>query len=325
MPAYHWNGWYDIFILDTALIFNNYAGPQKMGISACSHSRMPDEKLMQERGRLTTIEQHRWFDYWLKGIDNGIMDEPPINYAVMNDPGDWSWASANQWPLPEATGETLFLGGGSSGSVSSVNDGVLSTSPAAETGAADSYTVDLTTTTGDKTRWDNAVGGAPQMIYPDMAENDAKSLTYTTAPLETDLNVTGHPVVTLYVNSSTRDGVFIVLLEEVDEEGVSHYITEGVLKASHRALADASWNNIGLPFQRSYQEDLELLPENEPGELVLDLHPTSNIFNKGHRLRLTIMGADADNIELPVDTPTVRIYRDQVYASRIELPVVSGP
>jgi putative CocE/NonD family hydrolase len=324
VPAYHWNGWFDIFILDTVLIYNNYAGPQKMGISAWSHGGMPDEKLMQERGRLTMIEQHRWFDYWLKGIDNGIMDEPPINYAVMNDPGDWSWESAQMWPLPEAGSQTLYLGSGASGTVASVNDGLLTGSPASGSGVADSYTVDLTTTTGTSTRWDNAVGGARLMIYPDMTENDSKSLTYTTEPLEADLNVTGHPVVTLYVSSSNRDGVFIVLLEEIDEEGISHYVTEGVLKASHRVLGEAPWNNIGLPFQRSNKEDVQPLPEDKPGELVMDLHPTSNVFNKGHRLRLTIMGADADNIELPDKTPTVQVYRDSVHASRIELPVAGG-
>ncbi len=324
VPAYHWNGWFDTFILDTTLIYNNYAGPQKMGISAWSHAGMPDEALMAERLRLTTIEQHRWFDYWLKGIDNGIMDEPPIHYAVMNDPGDWSWNAAVQWPLPEATSETFYLGGGPSGSVASVNDGLLTESPAVDSGAVDTYLVDLTTTTGTTTRWDNAVGGAQMMIYPDLTGNDRKSLTYTTAPLEGDLNVTGHPIVTLYVSSSTADGDFIVLLEEVDDEGISHYVTEGVLRASHRALAAAPWNNVGLPFQRSFAGDRHPLPEEGPGELVMDLHPTSNVFNKGHRMRLTIMGADADNIELPEVAPTVQVFRNSVHASKIELPVVPG-
>ncbi len=81
---------------------------------------------------------------------------------------------------------------------------------------------------------------------------------------------------------------------------------------------------MGLPFQRGYSTDLAPLPEDGPGELVLDLHPTSNIFNKGHRLRLTIMGADADNIEIPEVSPTVQIHLGGVHASKIELPVVGG-
>ena len=166
------------------------------------------------------------------------------------------------------------------------------------------------------------MGGAPLMIYPDLAPNDAKSLTYTTAPLESDLSVTGHPVVSLWVTSSTNDGDFIVLLEEVDEAGVSHYVSEGVLRASHRALAEAPWDNLGLPFQRSFRTDLEPLPATGPAQLEMDLLPTATVFNAGHRIRLTIMGADADNIELPASAPTYRVYRDAARPSSLVIPVM---
>ena len=129
-------------------------------------------------------------------------------------------------------------------------------------------------------------------------------------------------MVHLWVTSSTNDGDFIVLLEEVDDEGRSHYVTEGVLRASHRALDDAPWDNLGLPFQRSFREDVTPLPEGVPAELVMDLHPTAAVFNAGHRIRVTILGADADNIELPQVAPTYRVYRSGAYASRIVLPVM---
>ena len=332
VPAYHWNGWYDIFVLDAALLWANYEGPQKMGIGAWSHAGMPDSLLMAESAELTAVEQLRWFDYWLKGIDNGIMDEPPIHHAVMNGPGDWDWASADAWPVAGAEDATWYMAEGPSGSVASVNDGLLSMDGPEAGGSGDGggggdegidrYDVDLTTTTGTTTRWDNAVAGAPLMIYPDMTPNDAKSLTYTTAPLEADVNVTGHPVVTLWLSSSTGDADVIVLLQEVDANGMSHYVSEGVLRASHRTLAEAPWYNLGLPFQRSFAEDAEPLPEDGPGELVMDLLPTSTVFNAGHRIRVTIMGADADNIELPAETPTIAVHRTSAHASRIVLPVV---
>jgi putative CocE/NonD family hydrolase len=323
VPAYHWNAWYDIFVLDALLYWANYEGPQKLGIGAWSHGAMPDSALMAERARLTTVEKLRWFDYWLKGIDNGIMDEPPIHYAVMNDPGDWAWESSDAWPIPEIEETRFYFGKGPSESVESVNDGVLTIEPPADGSPYDTYQVDLTTTTGTTTRWDNAVGGAPLMIYGDLAPNDRKSLTYTTPPLEEDLAVTGHPLVSLWMTSSTNDGDIIVLLEEVDEEGVAHYVTEGVLRASHRRLAEAPWeDNMGLPFQRSFREDREPLPAGEPAELVMDLFPTSTVFNAGHRLRVTVMGADADNLELPEAAPTYRVYRGGAHLSGIMLPVV---
>ena len=90
-----------------------------------------------------------------------------------------------------------------------------------------------------------------------------------------------------------------------------------------RVLAEAPWeDNMGLPFQRSFREDREPLPAGEPAELVMDLFPTSTVFNAGHRLRVTIMGADADNLELPEVAPTYRVYRGGAHPSGIVLPVV---
>jgi len=322
VPAYHWNGWFDIFVLDATLFWANYEGPQRMGIGGWSHSGMPNEALMVEKGRLTAIEQHRWFDYWLKGIDNGIMDEDPINYALMVEPDEWTWESSASWPVAGARDVGFYFGEGQSGSIDSTNDGLLTSDAPSGEASFDSYQVDLTTTTGSATRWDNAVGGAPLMIYPDLTDNDRKALTYTSPVLEEDLTVTGHPVVTLWVTSSTNDGDFMVYLEEVDEEGVAHYVTEGVLRASHRQLDSAPWDNMGLPFQRSFEGDRTPLPEGEPAELKLDLHPTANVFNTGHRIRVTITGADADNMELQSVAPIYQVYRGGASASGIVLPVV---
>ena len=327
VPAYHANGWYDVFVTDAVLWYANYRAPQKLLIGAWSHGAMPDSALMAERGRLGAVEQHRWFDRWLKGIENGVLDEPPIHYALMVDPGEWRWVAADDWP-PPAESRTLRFAAGPSGSVQSVNDGALvpASEAAGEAGSAyDEYTVDLTTTTGTATRWDNAVGGAQLMVYPDLRQNDEKALTYTTAPLAQDLAVTGHPVVTLWVTSSANDADFFVLLEEVYPDGRSRYVTEGVLRASHRALGRAPWDNLGLPYQRSFEADLEPLPEGVPTPLELDLHPTATVFNAGNRLRVTVTGADRDNAEEVYDTPpTVRVYRSAEHPSGIVLPVSEG-
>ncbi|MDX1394454.1 MAG: CocE/NonD family hydrolase [Gemmatimonadota bacterium] len=322
VPAYHWNGWYDVFVTDAALWYANYTGPQKLGIGAWSHAGMPDSVLMAERGRLGAIEQLRWFDHWLKGIDNGVMDEPPIHYAVMIDPGEWRWESAESWPPPAEPFELRFAAG-PTGSVDSANDGRLVRVDAVfDDRGVDEYTVDTTTTTGTTTRWDNAVGAAPVMVYPDLRETDARALTYTTDPLDVDLTVTGHPVATLWVTSSAGDADFFVLLEEVYPDGRSRYVTEGVLRASHRATAPAPWDNLGLPFHRSFESDVSPLPEGEPAELELDLHPTSTVFNAGNRLRVTVMGADADNTEERYATPpTVGLHRGPGTPSGIVLPV----
>jgi hypothetical protein len=103
-------------------------------------------------------------------------------------------------------------------------------------------------------------------------------------------------------------------------------VTEGSIKASHRALGEAYYDNLGLPFHRSYAEDAQTLKPGKAVELVFDLQPTSNLFNAGNRVRLTVVGADADNA-LPLSqdpAPTVTVYRGKKMASYISLPVVGG-
>jgi putative CocE/NonD family hydrolase len=282
---------------------------------------MPDSLLTAERERLVATEQLRWFDYWLKGVDNGIMDEAPIHYALMEDPGGWIWTSIQEWPPAESESLTFFFRQGPSGTVESVNDGDLSRDRPPDSGA-NRYPVDLTTTTGTESRWDNATNGSEYLIYPDLSETDGKSLTYTSSPLGEDLRAVGHPIVTLWVTSSTRDGDFIVLLEEVDQTGMSHYVTEGVLRASHRKGGEAPWDNLSLPFHRGFAEDLSPLPRGEPEQLTLDLLPIATVFNAGNRIRVTVMGADSDNVEPPSAPPTYEVYWGASFPSNLTFPVM---
>ena len=319
VAAYHWGGWYDVFALDEFLWFANYEGPQKIAIGPWSHTAQ-GQPSATERQQLEAVEHHRWFDYWLKGIDNGVMDEPPVNYAIMDDAPTWEWTAAQAWPPSATSARRLYFAAGPSGSVGSVNDGLL-VDDGPESAGHDEYVVNPATTTGTASRWDNAVGQGA-MAYPDMATHDALSLTYTTSPLTEDLVVVGHPVVTLHVTSSSGDGDFYVLLEEVDGNGVSSYITEGLLRASQRTPAQAPWNNLGLPFQRCLSADARPMPDG-PAELVFDLIPTAQIFNAGHRLRVTVSGADADNTEPGPggESPTFHVYRSPAHASSISLPL----
>jgi putative CocE/NonD family hydrolase len=323
IPIYLWCGWFDSFTREGFTMFRNFKNPKKIVTGAWSHSpRDPD--IQKEEFIPAIVEEIRWFDYWLKGIDNGIMDEPPIRYQVMNAPKDNEWRTANEWPLPEQKLTKYYFEEGPSGSVNSANDGVLSLdSPPNESGK-DEYLVDYSTTTGTATRWDNAVGGG--FDYPDMTENDRKGLTYTTEALAEDVEVTGHPVVCLWVSSTATDGDFFVYLEEVDGEGVSFYVSEGTLRASHRALNEPYYDNLGLPFHRSHEEDVAKLEPGEPAELYFDLQPTSNVFNAGNRIRITITCADKDNALTPElsPPPTVSVYRNTQHTSYISLPVIGA-
>jgi X-Pro dipeptidyl-peptidase C-terminal non-catalytic domain len=91
-------------------------------------------------------------------------------------------------------------------------------------------------------------------------------------------------------------------------------------------LGEPYYDNLGLPFHRSYAADAQPLKPGRPVELVFDLQPTSNIFDAGNRLRITVVGADADNATpLTQDPPpTVKVYRNKRMASYVNLPVVGA-
>jgi len=156
-----------------------------------------------------------------------------------------------------------------------------------------------------------------------MSTNDEKALTYTTSPLEADLQVIGHPVANIWLMTDAPDMDVFVYLEDVDRRGKSTYLTEGKLRASHRAQNKPPFNNLGLPYYRHYESDLKTTQPGEPMELHIDLLPTAYLFQKGHRIRVTIAFADADNFDTPIrnPTPVVQLLRDPVHPSSIDIPV----
>ena len=315
VPIYLVNGWFDLFTKDMFLWYVNLTTPRRLLVLPYDHSLMEGESSDFDIG----AEAHRWFDYWLKGIQNGIMDEAPIHYYLMNTSKDTAWKTSEQWPLVGQVTTALYFSEGETGSVDSVNDGFALPTPPASSGCQDLYHVDYSTTSGAVSRW-TAVNW--ERDYPDMSANDAKGLTYTTAPLASDLPVIGHPVAHLWLATTAPDLDVFVYLEEVDPQGHSTYITEGTLRASHRLAVDAPYNALGLPFYRHYKSDLLPLRDEERFELSLDLLPTAWLFHHGSRVRVTVTFADAGSFDTPIldPAPEVRLLCDIDHPSYIELP-----
>ena len=298
-------GWYDAFPRDAFLWFANLTVPQKLVVGPWFHG--------QTDGFNLAAEQIRWFDRWLKGVDNGIDREPPIKYYVIDAPAGREWRAARHWPLVEAKPTNFYLREG--------KPGRLMREPPVTLVSADSQVIDTTATLGKGNRWANTYGGA--IGYPDLAANDAKGFTYTTAVLTDPLEVIGHPVIHLWVTSSARDVDAVVYLEDIEPSGRSTYVTEGGLRASHRKLGTPPFKNFGLPWPSSQVGEATPLP-NAPTELVFDLLPTAKRFRPGHRIRVTVQGADRDTHRkvIPNPPPRVAIYRDASRPSRIVLPLV---
>jgi putative CocE/NonD family hydrolase len=342
---YHLVGWYDIFMAQQTWLYGELDGraPQKMMIGPWVHSG-------GYGGTVHLAEILRWYDYWLKDIDNGVMDENPVHYYVMAGNHTMpegatevaptvdeaaaetgaSWVSTAAWP-PEAKRVRFWLTNGGSGTISSINDGAL----AAEAQGAehrDRYKVDYSSNSGGFSRWMNGYGARRQDVeestyFDERTAENRKALTYTSDVMSEDISLVGYPTAHLTVTSSHEDGDFFVYLEEVDTDGRSHYITEGVLRASHRKTSEAPFENFGLPFHRSYAEDIAPMIAGEPAVLEFDLMGTAIVIDKGHRLRVTIAGADARNFALHPDpegkdAPTIEVLTGGDKGSYVELPML---
>ena len=299
VAIYNMGGWFDGWTRDTFTIQGTMTNFSKMLVGPYFHIQGFEN---------SGIEHVRWFDWCLKGTENGIDKEPPYYIYTM---GRNEWRFADQWPLPEQQLTPYYFGSSNS----------ITTAKPTEASAFDEYLTDYTSTSVTAGRWACLAG--VDCLYPDRAEVDKKNLTYTTPPLQQDLEVTGHPVAHLFVSSTATDGAFFVYLEDIDENGVVNYVTEGELKASLRKLEPRPWKP-DLPWHRSYAEDATPLAPGQVEEIVIDLEPTSNVFLKGHQLRVSIAGWDASNFGGPQfdPPPTLEMYRDSAHASYIELPVI---
>lgn len=258
-------------------------------------------------------EMLRFFDFHLKGIENGVMEEKPVHYYTMVEE---KWKSADGWPPPSKLTRFYFADGNT----------LAAEKPDTSEGF-DTYHVDYTAGTDLKSRWVSLVNVEQIIIeYMGWNEKDEKLLCYTSPPLEKDMEVTGHTVVRLYVSSTADDGNFFVYLQDVDPHGHAMYVTDGQLRVLHRKLSDDEPPYVhAVPYRTFMRKDGMPLAPGEVTEIVFDLLPTSYLFKKGHSVRVAIAGADKDHFPLMQQDPppTLRFFRNGTYSSSVELPVVS--
>jgi len=320
-PVLQFAGWRDLFPQDSIRwrqLFASMGLPQKIIIGPWYHC-------VWYAAPGTPEEHVRWFDRYLKGLQNGVDGEPSIRYLVMGAPAGQEWREANEWPLPDTTAVNYFLVAGSKGAKVSVNSGGLADQAPSVAAGADIYKVDYTvTTTGLNTRWNIPRSGAPQL---DTRELDGKSLTYTSAPFKEGAEFTGSPVLNLWVESTTANPDFYAYVSIVDPDGKTMLVTDGQLRASNRTLRTPPWPNAeGLPWHGGYFSDASPLSPGKPAKLEFALFPTSFYVKQGQRIRVTINNFDKGNFDTPVEptSPTVRILRDAAHPSAIILPRRKG-
>lgn len=339
IPIYNHGGWMDPFIRGTMELYSTLkdTNPSKLVVDAGYHEGYSpywayfgedEEKVLEKYG----IEMLRFYDHYLKGIKNGIDIEPPILIYNMNGDG---WRAENEWPLARQELTKYYF----------VEDGMLDAQ--ISSGGTDLYTVNYE----HDSRWGSYKTSRWQMFQPDelpvRTEMDKLSLTYTTAPMTQDTEVTGHPIVEFWVSSTANNGDFFIYLEDVDENGEAILVTEGLLRAGFNGLYD----NDTMIMRGEY--GIDVLPElpwhgyeesqynpnvfadGNVVHLTVDLLPTSWVFKEGHSIRVSIACADWPTFEIlpelsptndPADpnniVPVITVFRDDDHPSNILLPVI---
>lgn len=320
VPIFAWASWLDAGTANGAIKrFLTFSNTQRLIIGAWSHGGgfhasqfLPPATPTDPNPQAQSQEAFCFLDQFLKGKPNGMNEKLMIYYTM----GEERWKSTRVWPPAGSSMQRWYL---------SADNALARSAPKARTGA-DQYTVDFEATTGKQNRWYTQLGGG-DVIYGDRAEADRKLLTYISAPIQEDMEITGHPVITMFVSSTAEDGAFIVYLEDVDEQGRVTYITEGQLRAIHRRVsAETPPYRMLEPHHSFKRKDSMPMRPGEVTRLTFGILPTSVMIKKGHRIRIAIAGADKDTFaRTPSDkTPTISVERNLRYASFIDLPVIKN-
>jgi putative CocE/NonD family hydrolase len=217
--------------------------------------------------------QLRWFDYWLKGEENGVMDEPPISIFVM---GDNRWRTEADWPLARTRYTPYYLHSGGAANTLS-GDGTLTPErPAIE--PVDTFVYDpchpVPTRGGGLCCWN---AGLAAGAYDQRAiEARPDVLVYTTPVLEKSVEVTGPIEVHLWAASSALETDWTAKLVDVHSCGYARNVQDGILRARYAG-------EEGQTVQTA---------RGAIHEYVIDLAATSNVFKAGHRIRVEISSSN---------------------------------
>ena len=329
IPVLQIGGWYDICAAGT---FHNFVGMRERGGSDLAranqqavvgpwvHSASEFTNAGQvDFGRESKLDllkvELRWFDRWLKGLPNGAENDARLRIFVM---GTNEWRDEQDWPLARTRFTPYYFhSGGEANSLQ--GDGGLSPEPPADE-PPDHYIYNpsfpVPTRGGNTCCTPELVPWGAYDQRPVEYRTDV--LVYTSEPLEEDLEVTGPVVVKLYASTDGRDTDFTAKLVDVHPDGFAVNLCDGILRARYHES----------------REHQKLLKPGEVYEFTIDLWVTSNVFLKGHRVRVDISssnyprfdrnlntGNDAgQDAELRVAHQTV--HHSSQYASQVLLPII---
>ncbi|MDH7794577.1 MULTISPECIES: CocE/NonD family hydrolase [unclassified Beijerinckia] len=325
IPVYSIGVWgkVDLHLNGNILGFQRVAGPKKLLV-------LGGADVNEAVAEYASIKFHEryllpFYDWCLKGEPTAYQKEPTVRYALVN--GN-RMETADAWPPKAANYRSYYLAAGPSGSVTSLNDGLLTSEVSDSANGKTTYTY-------PDAGWRNGVVGPGPDGRPDPAR---RVLTFVTQPFDRDTEITGPIKLVLYAASTQPDTQFIVKIsdqsQQADEEharGVqprARIVTKGWLMASHRAI-DAKQSLENAPYYT--HENPQPI---EPGKVYkyeIAVMPTAYLFKKGSRLRLEISNGDSSITDAIFTHPysarqngTDTFFHSKDYPSQLIVPVLDA-
>ncbi|HZC15972.1 MAG TPA: CocE/NonD family hydrolase [Caulobacteraceae bacterium] len=325
IPIWNVGGWYDIFNTGTVYNFeylqNHGAkgarGNQRLSMGPFGHGRLSGNLAYPGQDGLFAVlsagNDVRWFDYWLKGIDNGVMSEPPVDFFMMASAEKGAYSQLNRtikaanWPIDYR--ETRYY--------LTPDLGLTTTAPDIET-AKTSYTFDpanpVPTLGGANLVFDRG----PEDQRPIKGRLDY--LRFQTPVLDHDVAIAGPVKVELYGATDGPDTDFEAKLVDVYPDGYEALVLDAPIRARYR--------NGRMP------DEVKMMTPGAPEEMTIDLWNTALTFEKGHRIALHITSSNSPRFVVnhnngdtaadpkPPRVATNTVYFDKDHPSALVLPVV---
>jgi putative CocE/NonD family hydrolase len=337
IPAFHQSGWFDGDGIGTKLNYlrmASYGHPnQKLVLGPWGHTDEAQRRYGEhDFGPEAIVNMQRsylrWFDYWLKGIDNGIVKEPLVSVFVM---GANRWLHGPTYPLPGTRFEKWYLAGGGHANTCK-GDGKLTREVPAADAPPDRYTYDPANPTPDPEAYEEPEDPADKTkvrsteekkklaeAYHEKTTQERRDiLVYSSEPFEKEYTFAGPLSAVLYASSSARDTDWFARLIDVDKSGKFLTLGEGKIRARYRKSTKSP----------------ELLAPGQVYEYTLDLWHTGMTIAPGHRLRVEIASASFPSYSRNLNTgghnetetqyvPAEQtILHDREHPSHMVLPVV---
>ncbi|MCC6590901.1 MAG: CocE/NonD family hydrolase [Bryobacterales bacterium] len=332
VPTFQMTGWFDANFPGSP---QNYMGMKKSGptpesrrpqmlIGPWMHAINVSEKLAGiDYGRQSVVDLDglicRWFDYWLKGVKNGVDKAKPVSVFVM---GVNKWYQEDDWPLPQTQWTKYYLDSGGKANTLK-GDGRLSRQPGGSNAAFDSYVYDPSKPTRSPYTGGH-IDGAVDARLPAIGD---EVLVYDTPALAEPVEVTGPISAKLYAATSARDTDWMVRLVDVGPDGYAALLCDGVMRARYRDPEKSGGFNgrrlSTIEPDRVYEYTIEFW------------RATGNVFLPGHKIRIEVsssyfpyylpnLNTGEDNNAYATKPVVARqkVYHSTEYPSHVVLPVI---